>query len=558
MSSYGVTSQIPNSHRCGYPARDFVCGHRPHHLRAPPLKPLSPNPATIAASSSSMEGGKSQSPIKSVAIVGAGVSGLAAAYKLKSNGVRVTVFEAEERAGGKIRTNSENGFIWDEGANTMTESEMEVGRLIDDLGLRDKQQLPIAQNKRYIVRNGMPQLIPSNPIALITSSILSPKSKLKLLMEPFLWKQSGTMSSAEVFDESSHESVRKFFQRHFGKEVVDYLVDPFVAGTSAGDPESLSMRHAFPELWDLEKRYGSVIVGAIRAKKSAKSNDKTAGSSSPGKKRNQRASFSFHGGMQTLTDTLYKEIGGDSLKLSSKVLSLSCKYDESSPSSSWAISLGAKDANSKDLASQSFDAVIMTAPLSNVQEMKFTNRGNPFVLDFLPKVNYLPLSVLITAFKKENVRRPLEGFGVLVPSKEQENGLKTLGTLFSSMMFPDRAPSDQYLYTTFLGGSRNRELARAPLDVLKQIVTDDLKKLLGVEGQPTFVKHVYWKSAFPLYGQNYDLVLEAIEKMEKNLPGFFYAGNHRGGLSVGKAMTSGLKAADLVIAYLGSCTEEDA
>ncbi|OAY65264.1 Protoporphyrinogen oxidase, mitochondrial, partial [Ananas comosus] len=526
------------------PARDFVCGRRPHHLRAPPLKPLSPNPATIAASSSSMEGAKSQSPIKSVAIVGAGVSGLAAAYKLKSNGVRVTVFEAEERAGGKIRTNSENGFIWDEGANTMTESEMEVGRLIDDLGLRDKQQLPIAQNKRYIVRNGMPQLIPSNPIALITSSILSPKSKLKLLMEPFLWKQSGTMSSAEVFDESSHESVRKFFQRHFGKEVVDYLVDPFVAGTSAGDPESLSMRHAFPELWDLEKRYGSVIVGAIRAKKSAKSNDKTAGSSSPGKKRNQRASFSFHGGMQTLTDTLYKEIGGDSLKLSSKVLSLSCKYDESSPSSSWAISLGAKDANSKDLASQSFDAVIMTAPLSNVQEMKFTNRGNPFVLDFLPKVNYLPLSVLITAFKKENVRRPLEGFGVLVPSKEQENGLKTLGTLFSSMMFPDRAPSDQYLYTTFLGGSRNRELARAPLDVLKQIVTDDLKKLLGVEGQPTFVKHVYWKSAFPLYGQNYDLVLEAIEKMEKNLPG--------GGLSVGKAMTSGLKAADLVIAYLGS------
>ncbi|OAY70225.1 Protoporphyrinogen oxidase, mitochondrial [Ananas comosus] len=318
------------------------------------------------------------------------------------------------------------------------------------------------------------------------------------------------------------------------------------------------MRHAFPELWDLEKRYGSVIVGAIRAKKSAKSNDKTAGSSSPGKKRNQRASFSFHGGMQTLTDTLCKEIGGDSLKLSSKVLSLSCKYGESCPSSSWAISLGAKDANSKDLASQSFDAVIMTAPLSNVQEMKFTNCGNPFVLDFLPKVNYLPLSVLITAFKKENVRRPLEGFGVLVPSKEQENGLKTLGTLFSSMMFPDRAPSDQYLYTTFLGGSRNRELARAPLDVLKQIVTDDLKKLLGVEGQPTFVKHVYWKSAFPLYGQNYDLVLEAIEKMEKNLPGFFYAGNHRGGLSVGKAMTSGLKAADLVIAYLGSCTEEDA
>ncbi|KAG7015970.1 Protoporphyrinogen oxidase, chloroplastic/mitochondrial [Cucurbita argyrosperma subsp. argyrosperma] len=171
------------------------------------------------------------------------------------------------------------------------------------------------------------------------------------------------------------------------------------------------------------------------------------------------------------------------------------------------------------------------------------------------QVAYLPLSVMITTFRKESVKRPLEGFGVLVPSLEQQNGLRTLGTLFSSMMFPNRASNDEYLYTTFIGGGRNRELAKSSTDELKQIVTSDLRQLLGVEGEPTFVNHFYWRKAFPLYGRNYDSVVKAIETMEKSLPGFFYAGNHRDGLSVGKSIASGCKAADLVISYLESSTD---
>ncbi|KAI3896953.1 hypothetical protein MKX03_026712 [Papaver bracteatum] len=190
------------------------------------------------------------------------------------------------------------------------------------------------------------------------------------------------------------------------------------------------------------------------------------------------------------------------------------------------------------------------APLCNVKEMKIKTCGGPFKLDFIPKITYLPHSVVITAYKKQNVKRPLEGFGVLVPSKEQQNGLKTLGTLFSSMMFPDRSPSDMYLYTTFVGGSRNPELAKASLDELKHVVTSDLGKLLGAEGEPAFVNHFYWSKAFPLYGHDYNLVIEAIEKMERSLPGFFYAGNHRAGVYVGKAISSGCEAADLVISHL--------
>ncbi|KAK4272172.1 hypothetical protein QN277_020761 [Acacia crassicarpa] len=485
-------------------------------------------------------------PMKRVAVIGAGVSGLAAAYKLKSHGLNVTVFEAQERAGGKLRSVSQDGLIWDEGANTMTESDMEALALIDDLGLEEKQQFPISQNKRYIVRNGSPLLVPTNPVGLLTSKLLSSQSKFQIIFEPFMWKRN---DPANVHNEHTEESVGSFFQRHFGKEVVDYLVDPIVAGTSAGDPESLSMRHSFPDLWNLEKRFGSLIAGALQSKFSVKK-EKTGGTKGAlENKKPKRGSFSFFGGMQTLTDTLSKELGKDNLKLNTEVLSLSYSHGGSSLSDKWSITCSSNQ-------DTHVDAVIMTAPLSNVKHMKIRNRGNPFPLDFLPEVTYMPLSVMITTFKKENVKRPLEGFGVLVPSIEQQHGLKTLGTLFSSMMFPDRAPSNLYLYTTFIGGSRNKELARASTDELKQVVTSDLRKLLGAEGEPTFVNHFYWSKAFPLYGHNYGSVLEAIDKLEKDLPGFFYAGNHKGGLSVGKSIASGYKAADLVISYLNSASED--
>ncbi|KAG8501304.1 hypothetical protein CXB51_003426 [Gossypium anomalum] len=494
----------------------------------------------------STENKDDHSSAKRVAVIGAGVSGLAAAYKLKSQGLHVTVFESEGRAGGKLRSVSREGLIWDEGANTMTESEIEVRSLFDDLGIQDKQQVPIAQNKRYIVRNGVPVLIPSNPLSLFTSSILSAKSKFQIILEPFLWRKS---EASKVSDAYNQESVGGFFQRHFGQEVVDYLVDPFVAGTSAGDPESLSMCHSFPELWDLEQRFGSIIVGAVKSKFSTKRTNREETKNSV-KRKALRGSFSFRGGMQTLADMLCKDLSKDELKLKSKVLSLSYSHEGKSTSENWSLSY----ASDRDKRSQgsSFDAVIMTAPVCNVKEMKITKGGNVFPLNFIPEVSYMPLSVIITAFKKENVKKPLEGFGVLIPSKEQQNGLKTLGTLFSSVMFPDRAPNNLYLYTTFVGGNRNKELAKASTDELKHIVTSDLQQLLGVEGEPTFFNHFYWSKAFPLYGRNYASVLEAIGKMERDLPGFFYAGNHKGGLSVGKSIASGCKAADNVITYLDS------
>ncbi|KAE8657529.1 Protoporphyrinogen oxidase [Hibiscus syriacus] len=390
----------------------------------------------------------------------------------------------------------------------MTESEIEVRSLFDDLGAisckfvysscnSDRTELGFSalwnetnctEQTVYCEKWGacIGMLLPPLLLFEFTYSLTSLKShciihkqtsfskikdsvlllQFQIILEPFLWKKSDTSKVSDADNQG---------------KVVDYLVDPFVGGTSGGDPDSLS----------------------------------------------------------TLADMLSKNLSEDNLKLKSKVLSLSYNHDGKSTSDNWSLSY----VSDRDKRSQgsSFDAVIMTAPLCNVKEMKITRGGKVFPLNFIPEVSYVPLSVIITTFKNENVKKPLEGFGVLVPSKEQQNGLKTLGTIFSSVMFPDRTPNDLHLY--YLCWRK---------DELKHIVTSDLRQLLGVEGEPTFLNHFFWSKAFPLYGRNYSSVLEAIEKMERDLPGFFYAGNHKGRLSVGKSIASGCKAADHVISYLES------
>ncbi|KAH7292538.1 hypothetical protein KP509_29G073400 [Ceratopteris richardii] len=429
----------------------------------------------------------------------------------------------------------------------MTESSVEVSKVIDGLHLRDKQQYPLMQSKRYVVKNGKPELLPSNPLSFLQSRLLSSKAKFNILLEPFLWrrkKQNDTRMLAE------EESVGEFLERHLGREVIDYIVDPFIAGTSGSDPDSLSMQHAFPDIWNLEQRYGSLIVGAIKSSLARKKSSKEG--SGPKARKQSHASFSFTGGLQTLTDAMSESIGQENMHYNATVLSLACNQQGNPLRDSWKISFSEECHQTRKDPDQNFDAVIMTAPLEDFQKMQLCKDGKPYLLDYIPKVIYQPLSVLVMGFKKDDVTCPLDGFGVLVPSKEQANGFKTLGTLFSSSMFPDRAPPGSLLFTTFIGGSRNRELASRPAADLQVAAVNDLQQLVGISGPPVFFKHVFWNRGFPQYGQGYGSVFAALHKLEEDLPGFCYAGNHRDGLAVGKALASGYNAAGRVLDYLQS------
>ncbi|CAK9224143.1 unnamed protein product [Sphagnum troendelagicum] len=489
----------------------------------------------------------------SVAVVGAGASGLAAAYRLKAAGVAVTVFETQNAVGGKIQSFSQNGLIWEKGPNTMAENDPEVSFLIDDLQLREQQQFPVLQNKRYIVRNGRPEMLPSNPLSILSTKLLSAQSKARIFLEPFLWKR----KPAQPNDSKSLRfcSVANFLGRHFGHEVVEYLVDPFVAGTSGADPDSISVHHSFPDLWALEESYGSLIVGGIKSgikkKKEAKQKDnkiqdermQLAASS-----KRSRGSFSFRGGMQTLAKALAEKVGGESLQLNSVVIGLASNQQGNPLRNNWTVSYLKGGSSKKE--QKNFDAVILTTPFHEMQQLGVMKDGQKYPLDYFPEVVYQPMSVLVMAFETDRVKQALEGFGILVPRKEQANGFQTLGTLFSSSMFPDRAPAGQVVFTTFIGGSRNRALAAAPLEELQEVALKDLQRLVGVDGSPVSIKHLYWERAFPQYSLGYSSFLDSLKKMEMELPGLLYAGNHRGGLAVGKALAAGCRAGDQVLSML--------
>ncbi|CAI5502575.1 unnamed protein product [Closterium sp. Naga37s-1] len=442
------------------------------------------------------------------------------------------------------------------------ENEPLVGRIIDDLGLHDRVVLPQEQSKRYIVKNGKPTLLPGSLPEFLTTPLLSLPAKLRMLAEPLLWKRLPPGSNAD------EESVRSFLERHVGPEPVDYIVDPFCAGTTGSNPNDLLMKHAFHEVWELEQQHGSLLLGMVKTqmakakarKQQAKQQGSTSASSSKAlTPRPKGVSFSFQSGMQELPLSLAAHIPASALRLSHRVDSLSCDLHSPPHRSSWSLSVtrvgdgdsgGKGKGGRKEEGSERFDAVVVTAPLSALANMPFKLSGQPQKLSIQLPV-YQSMALLVNAFREEDVSSALPGFGVLVPTKEAaSHQFKTLGTLFSSAMFPQRAPKGTVLLTSFVGGSRFKNLRSASVEQLNAMALADLQRLLGVKAKPIFSSHMVWHDAFPELTHGYGGVLESMRKIEATTPFFYWAGNHRDGLAVGKALVGGYRAAERVLADL--------
>jgi len=183
----------------------------------------------------------------------------------------------------------------------------------------------------------------------------------------------------------------------------------------------------------------------------------------------------------------------------------------------------------------------LNIPLYRINE-QFINGGGS-ILEVLNKAGYPPLSILMTGFKKEHVRHPLDGFGFLVPAKEERN---ILGTLFNSSLFPGRAPSGNVLLTSFIRGGRQPHLASLQSEKLVQIVQEELRTILGITGQPKYVDHIYWPKSIPQYSPAYSQVLDAVESLEREHDGLFLIGNYRGGISIPDCIKNGLEWAEKI------------
>lgn len=444
-----------------------------------------------------------------VAVLGAGLSGLSTAWHLMRAGIPVVVFEAALRSGGAIGGTRQGEWFHEGGPNSLFETSPEIGRFIDNLGLRPRAlYAPKTADKRYIVRDGQPVAMPSSPIDFIANPLLSWRGKVGVLGEPFRRK-----ASAET-----EESVGDFVTRRLGSEFLDYVVNPFVSGVYAGDPRRLSVRHAFPKLHALEQEHGSLIRGAIKRRNS--------------KGGPKGRMLSFPDGLEEIPRAIAQHLGA-SLRLGCEVLGIQRIMDR----------FVIQYARGSLHWHESFSAVVSTLPADVLARIHLQDIPESDGLKALSELDQPPVISVFTGHLRRDVSHPLDGFGMLVPQVEQR---QILGTLFSSTLFPGRAPEGHVALTTFLGGMRQPKVAQLSDDALITLVHDELRTLLGVKARAVYVHLQRWARAIPQYNLGFERLKNAYAAVEAGSPGFFIGGNCRDGISLSNCIEGGRRTAERV------------
>lgn len=454
---------------------------------------------------------------ESVAIVGAGITGLTAGFQLQQSGIPVTVYEAGDRVGGVIRSLRQDGYLAEFGPNSLLEISTKVTALIQDAGLASRQAYsdPAAEN-RYLVRYRRPIRMPMSPPGFFTCELFTWHAKWALLREPFRPRRT----------DPAEESVADFVLRRLNREFLDYAINPLIAGIYAGDPARLSVQHGFPRLHALEQRYGSLIKGQIFGAKDRKRRGEVS--------KQEAKKISFDEGLQVLTDTLALRLGA-AVQLTTSISRLerlgqagrAWRVTSNSPS-------GPRTTDHR--------AVLLTAPAYRLAEIEVAAPAG-LTLQTLAEINYPPVASVVLGFRRADVAHPLDGFGMLIPQAE---GFRILGTLFSSSLFPNRAPAGHVTLTSYVGGTRAPELARKPADELVALTVADLRTLLGVTGEPTFAHCVHYPRAIPQYELGYGRFKDFMTEAETKAPGLYFAGHYRDGISLSDSILSALNVAERI------------
>lgn len=450
--------------------------------------------------------------MKTAIVIGAGLSGLSAAWRLKRSGKDVLVLESRVIPGGVVSGMEIDGFSFDHCVSEMMLKSPQMEAMLAEMGLDTKiLEADKAAGKRYIVRRGKPVALPQSPLGGITNPILTFRGKLGLLKE---W----TVPKGKLED----ETVADFVRRRLGSDFLDYAIGPLVSGIYAGDAEKLSMRHAFPVIWNLEKQYGGMIRGAV-----GKMIDRRFSREPAYKKR----LISFEGGMRVIPRTLASYLG-NSLVTAAQVTAI-----EEGPR--WKVRW---TKNGQEFSEEAENLVI-AVPAHALAKLPLPAPLHE-ALSPLDKLPYSPVATVYTGYAREAVTHPLDGFGVLIPRREMRG---MIGTQFLSSMFHGRVPQNHVGMLSFVGGMYAPQYAAMSEMDVKALVKAELARLLGVRGVPNVEYVSFWPKAIPHFPVGYQSSLDTLDAIEKRWTNLAIVGNYRGGPASGDSM---LKASERVRKFI--------
>jgi protoporphyrinogen/coproporphyrinogen III oxidase len=449
-------------------------------------------------------------------VVGAGISGLATAYGLQKAGVSTIIVEASPRPGGVIQTIEREGYLLECGPQSFS-GNASITAICRDLEILDLRVLADPKAPRYVLIDGKLQNIPMGP-GLVASSVMAGGTRTAILRDVL-----GNSRAPEP-----DESIADFVRRKFSSTFLDRLVGPFVSGIYAGDPEKISLRAAFPILYQSESAAGSVVRGVFKVMKQRKAQRGGA----PGEKATLQA---FQKGNETLIRALAAKLD-ERLFCDVALNSIKALDPGREPKAArFLVTMNTPRGEEKLEA----ERLILAVPPQVAGNL--LAGLNPGFQKQLGGIEYAGVAVVSLGYRKKDVANALAGFGFLVP---RSSGLNILGTVWNSSLFPGRAPDGEALLTSFVGGATNPGIVQQSPEELANLVHLEITPLLGIRKGPVFSNVTVWPRAIPQYNLGHTARIAEIEKLRLVFPGLHFAGSYLNGPAIGTCVEQALKVAD--------------
>lgn len=449
-----------------------------------------------------------------VLIIGGGISGLATAWQLKNQGHRVIVLEKNSMAGGKIQTQLQQGYRCESAATMVMNFHPQVDAFIKAIELSQQKQARNnqASQQKYMVENGALRAIPMSIPSLMLNNYWSVAAKFKLATEIFSAKAS-----------QRPESVANFIRRRMGSEMLTKLIDPFIAGTMASDPELAEAQAVLPRLTALEKKYGSITAGIVINKIKRRK-----GGANPDV-------FSFNNGMGSLVEQLSRLLA-DQIHYDTQAIAIEPH------TSGWQVVAKQQNmAGSCDEIQISAKQVVMAQPAKAASSIIATQSAT--LSSLLASIDYAPLTVVHQGFDPSQIKQALNGSGFLLPKNEQQ---ALLGNLWMSSLFTHRAPTGKVLLTSYLGGCRQPEVRNWSDEQCLEQTYIALVQYLSLKGDPEMIQLYRHSNALPLYHGAYLKKCTEIKQTLAQLPGVHIVANYLDGISVRDRIMQALQVSDKI------------